>query len=166
MKKSKAKSKGKQKELKLDLGCGPNKEEGYVGVDLRSFSGVDLIADLSVFPWKFKSNSVEDIRASHFLEHLPDILRTMNEIFRVLKPGGIVQIDVPSTNGMGAFQDPTHRSFWNLNTFLYFDKKQAIGSLYGCNVWEIIQAQEYNVNGIQWFGPYVRAILRKPDDVG
>ncbi|MFM6367255.1 MAG: class I SAM-dependent methyltransferase, partial [Dolichospermum sp.] len=38
----------------------------------------------------------------------------------ILKPGGIVDISVPSTDGRGAFQDPTHVSFWNINSFLYY----------------------------------------------
>jgi hypothetical protein len=44
----------------------------------------------------------------------------MNEIWRILKPGGIVDISVPSTDGRGAFQDPTHVSFWNINSFMYY----------------------------------------------
>lgn len=159
-------SRGKSKDLKLDLGCGPNKEAGYVGVDMRTFAHVDIVADLSVYPWKFKSNSIGEIKASHIFEHLPDPLKTMEECFRVLKPGGTVVIDVPSSNGMGAFQDPTHKSFWNINSFIYYDRREQLGGLYGCNKWDVIQAQEYNINGIQAFGPYVRAILRKPDDAG
>jgi hypothetical protein len=44
----------------------------------------------------------------------------MNEIWRILKPDGIVDISVPSTDGRGAFQDPTHVSFWNINSFMYY----------------------------------------------
>jgi hypothetical protein len=47
-------------------------------------------------------------------------IHVMNEAYRVLQPGGIFDIEVPTTDGRGAFQDPTHRSYWNLNSFLYF----------------------------------------------
>jgi hypothetical protein len=44
----------------------------------------------------------------------------MAEIHRVLAPGGWAFIEVPSTDGRGAFQDPTHVSYWNENCFLYY----------------------------------------------
>jgi SAM-dependent methyltransferase len=44
----------------------------------------------------------------------------MNEIYRVLAPGGWLLSATPSTDGRGAFQDPTHCSFWNPNSFWYF----------------------------------------------
>jgi acetyltransferase-like isoleucine patch superfamily enzyme len=44
----------------------------------------------------------------------------MNEIWRVCKDGALVDLFVPSTDGRGAFQDPTHVSFWNVNSFKYF----------------------------------------------
>jgi hypothetical protein len=44
----------------------------------------------------------------------------MSEIHRVLAHGGWAFIEVPSTDGRGAFQDPTHVSFWNENSFLYY----------------------------------------------
>jgi hypothetical protein len=54
------------------------------------------------------------------VEHLENRIHTMNEIWRICKPGGMVDIRVPSTDGRGAFQDPTHVSFWNINSFKYY----------------------------------------------
>jgi hypothetical protein len=48
----------------------------------------------------------------------------MSEIHRVLCDGGWAFIDVPSTDGRGAFQDPTHVSFWNENSFWYYTRRQ------------------------------------------
>lgn len=151
--------------IKLDLGCGPNKAIGHVGVDLRPQPGVDVVADLTS-TWPFKSSSVDEIRASHCFEHLPEPLHTMEELHRVLKPGAVANLDMPSTNGPGAFQDPTHKSFWNLNSFLYYDKQGTLGCLYGCNKWDILAVQEYNLRGIEAFGPFVMAQIRKPEDAG
>ena len=147
----------------IDLGCGPNKAEDVVGIDCRPFPGVDVVADLSV-GWPFKSNSMDEVRASHIFEHLPKPLDTMNELYRVLKPGAVAHIDVPSSNGMGAFQDPTHVSFWNINSFIYYNRAAALGAMYGCNKWDVEVLQEYNVPGIEAFGPYVMAKVRKPAD--
>lgn len=147
----------------VDLGCGPHKAENAVGVDCRPFPGVDIVADLSV-RWPFEDSSIDEVRASHIFEHLPVPLFTMNELFRVLKPGGTALIEVPSSNGPGAFQDPTHVSFWNLNSFLYYNRKNPLGGLYDCNKWDVLLCQEYTVPGMEAFGPYVMAKIRKPDD--
>ncbi len=105
--------------LRIDLGCGINKNDNFVGVDICPGPGVDIVADLSKkFP--FEDNSVDEIRAHDIIEHLPDRIHTMNEIWRVCKPGAKVDIRVPSTDGRGAFQDPTHVSFWNINSFFYY----------------------------------------------
>ena len=105
--------------VRVDLGCGARKAPGYIGVDIFPAPGVDIVADLSTaFP--FEDNSVDELRAYDFIEHVPDRLRTMNEIWRVCKNGALVDLFVPSTDGRGAFQDPTHVSFWNVNSFKYF----------------------------------------------
>ncbi len=105
--------------IKVDIGCGARKPEGFIGVDIYPWPGVDIVADLTkVFP--FPDNTVDEIRAYDCLEHLPNIIHSMNEIWRICKPGATVDILVPSTDGRGAFQDPTHVSFWNINSFMYY----------------------------------------------
>ena len=47
----------------------------------------------------------------------------MNEIWRICKPDALVDIRVPSSDGRGAFQDPTHVSFWNINSFHYYTRQ-------------------------------------------
>lgn len=100
----------------LDLGGRLNSANGFESVDLFDS---DIIADLSK-PWPFEDNSVGVLRASDFVEHIGDPIHLMNEAYRVLAPGGWFMISVPSTDGRGAFQDPTHISFWNENSFWYY----------------------------------------------
>jgi FkbM family methyltransferase len=105
--------------LRVDIGCGDSKPDGFIGVDICPGDKVDIVADISqAFP--FEDDSVDELRAYDVVEHLPDRLNTMNEIWRVCKPGARVDIVVPSTDGRGAFQDPTHISFWNINSFRYY----------------------------------------------
>ncbi|MCT7984866.1 glycosyltransferase [Laspinema sp. A4] len=105
--------------IRVDLGCGPRKPEGYIGVDFYPWPEVDIVADLrDRFP--FPDNSVDEVRAHDFIEHLSDRIKTMNEIWRICKPGAMVNLFVPSTDGRGAFQDPTHISYWNINSFMYY----------------------------------------------
>ncbi|MFM5902950.1 MAG: methyltransferase domain-containing protein [Dolichospermum sp.] len=107
------------KMIYVDLGCGTHKAEGFIGVDIIAGDQVDIIANLNgSFP--FPDHSVDFIKAYDIIEHLPNRIHTMNEIWRILKPGGIVDISVPSTDGRGAFQDPTYVSFWNINSFMYY----------------------------------------------
>ncbi|WP_377475544.1 MAG: FkbM family methyltransferase [Microcoleus anatoxicus] len=105
--------------LRVDIGCGDRKPDNFVGVDVCPGLGVDIVADLNQrFP--FPDNSVDELRAYDTIEHLVDRIHTMNEIWRICKDGAKVDILVPSTDGRGAFQDPTHVSFWNINSFLYY----------------------------------------------
>jgi SAM-dependent methyltransferase len=107
------------KPLKVDLGCGPTKPDGFIGVDIGLQPGVDIVADLNRrFP--FADSSIDVVRAHDTVEHLQDRLHTMNEIWRICKPGALVEILVPSTDGRGAYQDPTHVSYWNINSFRYY----------------------------------------------
>jgi hypothetical protein len=59
----------------------------------------------------------------------------MNELYRVLADHGVAEIIVPSTDGPGAFQDPTHRSFWNRNSFRYYTAgdpyRERFAKIYG-----------------------------------
>jgi predicted SAM-dependent methyltransferase len=111
--------------VKVDLCCGSNKPEGFIGVDTVKCSGVDIVANLNKrFP--FKNNYVDLLRAHDAIEHLPDKIHTMNEIWRICKNGAIVDIQVPSTDGRGAFQDPTHISYWNINSFFYYTSNSPV----------------------------------------
>jgi len=104
----------------LDLGGRLNAWEGFTTVDLHD---AQVITDLND-PWPFADNSAGVIRASHVFEHLKDPVHAMNEAFRVLAPGGWLFLDVPSTDGRGAFQDPTHVSFWNQNSIWYYTRQE------------------------------------------
>ena len=108
--------------MKIDLGCGPTPKPGYVGVDLLTGPNIKTM-DLNKFPWDIPSNSIDEVRAYDILEHLPDKNAVMAEIERILAPGGILDILVPSTDGRGAWQDPTHCSYWNENSFAYYTKQ-------------------------------------------
>jgi SAM-dependent methyltransferase len=103
----------------LDLGGRLFAKEGYETVDLRA---ADITADLNL-TWPFKDGSVGVVRAYDVFEHLKSPIHTMMELHRILAPGGYAFIQVPSTDGRGAFQDPTHISWWNQNSFLYYTTK-------------------------------------------
>ena len=103
----------------IDLGGRINSWPGFETVDLH---GALITADLND-RWPFDDSTVGVLRASHIVEHLKDPIHTMNEAYRVLAPGGWFFIDVPSTDGRGAFQDPSHVSFWNENSIWYYTNR-------------------------------------------
>ena len=106
--------------LKLDLGGRFGQDKRYLSVDLKD---CDIKLDLNSDWSTFGDNSVGVIRVNDILEHLKDPIEVMKKIYRVLVPGGYCFIRVPSTDGRGAWQDPTHVSFWNENSFLYYTDK-------------------------------------------
>lgn len=118
--------------MKLNLGCCNVHIPGFVNVD--RVEPADQIVDLSEF-WPWEDSSVEHIVAHDIIEHLPNKIRTMNELHRVLVPGGSVSIVVPTTDGTGAWQDPTHISYWNRPSFWYYTAgnahRERFGDSYG-----------------------------------
>jgi len=104
---------------KIDL-CGAIKPfRDYETYDRHNAT---IVGDLDK-KWKLEDNSVGVLRAEDAVEHMKDPIHTMNEAWRVLKHGGFFMINVPNTDGRGAFQDPTHKSYWNANSIWYYTRK-------------------------------------------
>ena len=123
-------------ELKLDLGCGRNKQPGFIGVDLYC-EEADVKCNLFHPPFlpidKFhpvipssdtkplwEDNSVSEIFCSHFVEHIPNRIRWpfFEECWRILKPEGTMRIFVPNWKSERAYGDMTHE--WPPVTAMFF----------------------------------------------
>ena len=105
--------------------------DGWINIDNRPEVEPDLVCDV-IQGLPFPDNHVDAILATDFLEHIPigKTVQVVEEIYRVLKPGGKFESWTPSTDGRGAFQDPTHCSFWNRNSWLYY-MEDEYRDLYG-----------------------------------
>lgn len=79
--------------MKLHLGCGKKLWPGFVNVD--AVGDPDVKCDLRKLP--FDSNSADEIHSVHVVEHLyvHEVLDVMTEWVRVLKPGGLMVVEVP-----------------------------------------------------------------------
>lgn len=125
-------SEKKEKKV-LEIGCGlrPFFEKGckIIHSDKLKLPHVEIVHDLNKFPYPFKNNEFDEIIASHVLEHLDDIPKVMEELYRILKPNGILKVRVPHFSFVGAFNDPMHKHFFTLNSFDYWDKKTPIGKI-------------------------------------
>jgi O-antigen biosynthesis protein len=107
----------------LDMGAAHRKQPGYLGLDQYARPGVDIVADV-IKGVPLPDSSVGVIRAVDFLEHIPDKIAIFNELYRLLAHGGMLLSMTPSTDGRGAYQDPTHVAFYNENSFWYFTERQ------------------------------------------
>lgn len=112
--------------IRLDIGCGNNKQgPDWVGIDYYQYGDVDIVWDLEKTPWPLKDESVLVATASHVLEHINPhkgvFIKVMDEIWRVLKPGGQLAFVVPYAGSPGFWQDPTHCNGISEATMYYFD---------------------------------------------
>lgn len=105
--------------IKLDIGCGEHKKEGYIGVDKIPFPGVDVVHNIED-GLPFGNNSVDIIYAKHALEHLYKFDFVMDEIWRVLKPDGILEVIVPHWASCTAHSE-FHTRFFIFNSFNSYD---------------------------------------------
>ena len=110
---------------KLHLGCGHNIKSGWINHDLIDLPGVDVVFDLNKYPWPIEDNSIDEIWAKDVLEHLPNTINVMNEIYRITKPASKIYIAVPYWNSWEAITDPTHISQFNEYTFDFFDPESS-----------------------------------------
>ena len=114
----------------LDLGCGSRKRAGAVGIDRNPSSCADVIHDLDIFPYPFDGSTFDTVYADNVLEHLEDVIAVMEELHRITKAGGTVKVIVPYFRAKWAFIDPTHRHFFTIDSFSYFDPSHIHNKLY------------------------------------
>lgn len=137
---------------RLDVGCGANKNPGFIGIDILPLPGVDIVWDLETFPWPLDDESCLMATASHVLEHINPhkgvFIAVMDEIWRVLKPQGQFAFVVPHGESPGYIQDPTHCNPMNETTMHYFDplSQTALYQFYRPKPWKI-ERQYFNPAG-------------------
>ena len=101
----------------LDVGCGINKYPGPSASTAIPHTRADVLCDLDRFPIPFRDGSFDSVRAIHVIEHVADVIRTMEEFHRLLRPAGGFFIATPHYTDFSSFCDPTHR--WHLNSFSF-----------------------------------------------
>ena len=106
--------------LKINLGSGRDYLPGYLNCDVATGVKADRHFDLNVFPYPLDPDSADEILMDNVLEHLDDIPRVMTELYRVLRPGGLLRIIVPYAKADWAYQDPTHRHYFTERSMDYF----------------------------------------------
>lgn len=136
----------------LNIGAGNDPIVGAVNHDItKHHDYIDVVWDLNNLPWPWEDDSFDLVNARAVLEHLDrDLLTTMNEIWRILKPGGVAVIKLPFWQHEVSWEDPTHRRGYALKTFDYFDPSTKIGKKYDFYTprkWKITRGPRLNRSG-------------------
>jgi predicted SAM-dependent methyltransferase len=81
---------------RLNWGCGGYPEPGWINSDASGYAGVDLVCDIrDGLP--LESDSLDYAVSIHALPEIPypDLLPTLGELRRVLKPKGTLRLGLP-----------------------------------------------------------------------
>jgi len=107
-----------EKNIKIELGGGRNPKPGYKNVDI--IPEADFQCNLEFDNLPFENETINEIYTHHTFEHIENIIKVMNECWRVLKFGGKMIVVVPHLNCTLAWQDPTHKRYWNEESMKFF----------------------------------------------
>jgi SAM-dependent methyltransferase len=155
----------------LDLGCGKNPKNIFnadqiYGIDIRSDLEKNIVmADLAIEPIPFTDNYFNYVTAHDFIEHIPRVIylperrnsfvELMNEVWRVLKNGGLFLSVTPAYPHQAAFADPTHINIITEHTFaMYFDDENRWAASYGYK-------GAFKVISQEWQGFHLVTVLKK-----
>lgn len=118
----------------LDTGCGNNliEKKGFrtIGIDLKTDTKASVVCNLEYF-LPFQSNIFDEIYCYNVLEHVSNIIRLLEELYRVGKPKCIIKIEVPHFSGMDTHQDITHKRGFGSRSFYQFTGKDVKCAHYG-----------------------------------
>ena len=108
---------------RLNIGAGVERLPGFIHIDIDPLTKPDIVCDIEK-GLPFDDNAIDEIKCSHTLEHINNILFVLREFYRVSKNGAKITIVVPLMDA----SDMTHVRFFNEHTFrtitepYYWDK--------------------------------------------
>ena len=137
--------------VKLDVGCGANKQAGFIGIDRERLPGVDIVHDIQRFPWPVPANCATMILLSHLWEHVEPKYRhrLMDECWRICRHDGQLLISAPYATSFLAFAHPEHYGCPNEATFQFYDPDYALyhsGGYGKLRPWRIVR-NDANLTG-------------------
>ena len=105
----------------IELGCGTNKRHAdAIGIDALDYPCVDIVGDIYEVLAQFPSGCVDKVYSYHFIEHVESVSRLLEELARVVKIGGEIELVAPHHSNPHFYSDPTHRNYFGLYTFSYY----------------------------------------------
>ncbi len=105
-----------QVKIKLNVGCGDDYKKGFINLDFNKEVKADIYHNLEKrFP--FTDNEFDYILLDNVLEHIPNLFKIIDELFRISKPDAIIDIYVPHFSGIYASKHPAHFHQFGIGTF-------------------------------------------------
>jgi hypothetical protein len=136
--------------MKLNLGAGKTNFEGFINVDKSTLFNPAIVHDLEVTPWPFESDSVDEIKLYHILEHLGEnsnkFIEIIQELYRICEHNALIDIVVPNPFSIGYLGDPTHVRPITPELFMLFDKELNLFWQQDSNTAYSLLALEHNVD--------------------
>lgn len=119
--------------IKINLGAGSEPTEGWTNIDLLPLTGIDIVHNLSEFPWPIDNEVADDIKAIDLLEHIDTdkTIMFVKECWRILQHGGKLFMTVPHWQSKNLWIDPTHKRGYDEKSMDYFDPETDFGKWYG-----------------------------------
>ena len=134
------------KNNKINLGCGTDIRDNFINVDKFPLNGIDVVHNLSKFPWPFNNGQFDEAIMINVLEHLPDTIAAIEELWRILEVGGKATIRVPYWNCRDAYIDPTHRKYFHQESLNFYDP-----SKYQCKKRPYLANARFTIKEITYF---------------
>ena len=114
----------------LSIGAGMDRIEGAVHLDRVALPGIEVVWDIEKLPWPLGSNCWDRVVAMDVLEHVDNIVGVLDEVNRVLKVGGVLELQVPQWGTVNEAIDPTHKRSFTELTFDYWCPGTMLGDKY------------------------------------
>lgn len=111
------------RDLVIEVGCGPKKRyAGSIAIDILDGEAVDIVGDALEVLRALPEASARVVTSAHFLEHVPDTGAMLDEMSRLLAPGGELEVIVPHFAHPYFHSDPTHLNVlgFGLYTMSYY----------------------------------------------
>ena len=148
----------------LDIGCGKNKAKGAIGIDINPSSDADIIHDLNIFPWPLADDEFDKIICRDILEHIDDIPKTMEEIWRIGKNGAIVEIVAPFPSSRWLYTDPTHKRAFTSKSFDFFVEGSEYYGRIPTRAKFVLTQVEYRKDTYRWWDKLILKLANKYKD--
>ena len=150
----------------LDIGCGAKKLEiegaKVIGLDFYDNTLADVLCDLEEGELPFKDNEFDGIHTNHTLEHIRNIIPLVDEMWRVVKPGGIIKIWVPYFASSLAHSSLDHVTFFSYTTFYVYREEDPTHYLWEPTTFKV--KSQYNWSGhfgLRTIGKVIGFIINK-----
>src|SRR5438552_14817556 len=114
----------------LDVGCGTNKVEGAIGMDVNPRTAADVIHDLDELPYPFADDEFDEVIGRHVIEHVRDPMAVICELHRITRNGGLVRLVTPHWTNPDFATDLTHRNHLNSYSFRNLTEDREVFDFY------------------------------------